>query len=938
MIFPQELIRCLKHHTARDVPSHIHISMKKLLVACLLAFPFMNSVATGTSPSAFQSWLDTYRIVWTEPGTKALHSMPCGGGNIALNVWTTRDDLRFYIASPDSWNGQTQVKMGRVRISVSPNPFTGNFRQELRLSDNSILVSGKAADGTEVELQVWVDAFQPVVHVSGHASKPVTVKAAIEMTSGAQGGFDGDSALWHFRIDGPSPQRRELIGKNHIGRIADAVPDPMANHTWGGRLSGNGFVAAGSGEAENEGQRTTAWSLATKEAVRDFDLQATLRIEQDPSLEHWKRGLAALESRARQGAAADREKTRAWWKEFWDRSHIVINPGKSAEDPAWEVGRNYQLFRAMLATNRSGKMPTLFNGGPFLMEADPNERQWGHAGFTAQNQRLVHWPMLKSGDADLLKVGLDFYQSRHGLAIAWAKHFWDIRGAVFPEDIDLFGLPVYTTQDGSGHTAPDCLRYHYVSGMEFALMMLQTGSYFGTDPRPYVPVADGMLRFFDQFYRKQHRNKTGRELDAKGRLVIYPGNATESHAGTTNDAPTVAGLHALTSALLDLPGNIGTPGQRAFWKSFQATLPAVPVHEWKGVRQLAPADSWESRRPDFNMEMPHLYPVYPFHIHGVGLPDLEVARDAFQHGDTCTAKQKNHFCWYQGGLFAARLGLIETARDYALAKFLHPRHPDPVERNGWATQQALSPWELRWARADWEKPRYPAFWDGLTFCGRPDIDHGGAAMAQLQEMLLQTPGGKLHVFPAWPVDWDVDFKLHAPRQTIVEGSLRGGVLQSLKVTPESRAADVVNWLGKVPPYDATTLVSARKPITASSTWPGIGYEASKANDSDVMTRWGAAGDPREGALTVDLGVETGISRAWIAEVDFAHTREFSIEVMQGDSWREVARGTTIGPNKAVTFPSVKARRIRLNILKADGPININEFQVFASGQHRSPSR
>ena len=265
-----------------------------------------------------------------------------------------------------------------------------------------------------------------------------------------------------------------------------------------------------------------------------------------------------------------------------------------------------------------------------------------------------------------------------------------------------------------------------------------------------------------------------------------------------------------------------------------------------------------------------------------------------------------------------------------MAKFLHPRHPDPVERNGWATQRSLSPWELRWARDDWEKPRYPAFWDGLTFCGRPDMDHGGAAMAQLQEMLLQTPGDKLHLFPAWPVDWDVDFELHAPKQTVVEGSLRDGVLQSLKVTPESRTADVVNWLGKVPPYDASTLVSARKTITASSTWPGTEYEASKANDSDLMTRWGAAGDPREGDLTVDLGEEAEISRVWIAETDFAHTRAFSIEVMQGDAWKEVARGTTIGKDKALEFPPIKSRQIRLNILKADGPININEFQVFSS--------
>ena len=71
----------------------------------------------------------------------------------------------------------------------------------------------------------------------------------------------------------------------------------------------------------------------------------------------------------------------------------------------------------------------------------------------------------------------------------------------------------------------------------------------------------------------------------------------------------------------------------------------------------------------------------------------------------------------------------------------------------------------------------------------------------IQEMLLAPePGahGKLNLFPAWPAVWDVDFKLHAPGPTIVEGVLRGGKLKSLKVTPETRAKDIVNWLNHAP--------------------------------------------------------------------------------------------------------------------------------------------
>ena len=56
-------------------------------------------------------------------------------------------------------------------------------------------------------------------------------------------------------------------------------------------------------------------------------------------------------------------------------------------------------------------------------------------------------------------------------------------------------------------------------------------------------------------------------------------------------------------------------------------------------------------------------------------------------------------------------------------------------------------------------------------------------------MLVQPaddPDGSAIVFAAWPCDWDVDFKLAAPRNTTVVGALRGGRVIKMVVTPESR--------------------------------------------------------------------------------------------------------------------------------------------------------
>lgn len=64
-------------------------------------------------------------------------------------------------------------------------------------------------------------------------------------------------------------------------------------------------------------------------------------------------------------------------------------------------------------------------------------------------------------------------------------------------------------------------------------------------------------------------------------------------------------------------------------------------------------------------------------------------------------------------------------------------------------------------------------------------------MIGLQEMLMQTIDDKIVLFPAWPEEWDVDFKLHAPNKTTVECRLENGEITHLEVVPESRAKDIV---------------------------------------------------------------------------------------------------------------------------------------------------
>ena len=72
--------------------------------------------------------------------------------------------------------------------------------------------------------------------------------------------------------------------------------------------------------------------------------------------------------------------------------------------------------------------------------------------------------------------------------------------------------------------------------------------------------------------------------------------------------------------------------------------------------------------------------------------------------------------------------------------------------------------------------RWPATW-GPNFDWLPDQNHGGNLLETTQLMLLQPVGGKILLLPAWPKTWDVNFKLRAPRNTVVECIYRGGRIE-----------------------------------------------------------------------------------------------------------------------------------------------------------------
>ena len=165
--------------------------------------------------------------------------------------------------------------------------------------------------------------------------------------------------------------------------------------------------------------------------------------------------------------------------------------------------------------------------------------------------------------------------------------------------------------------------------------------------------------------------------------------------------------------------------------------------------------------------IPNCTQIWPFACFGLGRPDLAVGVETFQR-----RIEKASNGWQYDGQSAARLGLTDQAKPILLGKIGNSHG----------------------------NFRFPAMW-GPNYDWLPDQDHGSNIMLTLQHMLLESSGGKIFVLPAWPKQWDVAFKLWAPRRTVVECVYRHGKIEQLAITPQARQQDVRNspWASRKHP-------------------------------------------------------------------------------------------------------------------------------------------
>lgn len=738
---------------------------------------------TGEKIVQNRSKPEAYNIVWNTPVKDAFGSMPIGNGDIGLNVWVEENgDICFYIGKTDSWgdNGRL-LKVGKVRITCDPAViFPGaDFRQELDLKTGTIHIETKGTyDGKSVSfrLQVLVDANNPVIYVTNKSSIPVKVRAVIEpwrKEPYALPGLNVSDLLEDRSKPGKLHEpvivepdvlikgSNDYVGWYHFNKksvgfaltnkiqgLSDFFrKDPILHRTFGAIITGT--------EASIIDDRT----LETK-ATKSGHLSIYVLTKHPAEPGEWLNSMEEIVAVTDEMPFEKRlREHRGWWKAFWKRSWI--NARSETGDDAFVVSRAYALQRFIDAAAGRGRYPIKFNGSLFTVPhpdkpGGPDYRRWG-PGYWWQNTRLPYLSMCATGDFDLMQPFFNMYAGDiFELSKFRTKKYFGFDGAYFPECLYFWGS-VFTQTYGwkPYEKRVDPLQesgYHkweWVSGPELVFMMLDYYDYTGDTTflrDKIIPVANEVIKFFDNYYK----------TDDEGKLLMHPAQAAETWWDSTNPMPEISGLYGIIKRLLDIPSSVSTGEEKRYWKSFLNKLPELPLRDTPDGKALAPAERFDEKH---NVENPELYAVFPFRLIGLGNPNIVWGVNALKH-----RWDEGNFGWRQDDIFMAYLGLTGQAKDYLVNR----------------------------AKKHDKNMRFPAFW-GPNYDWTPDQDHGGILMKAFQSMILQPDpySKKLYLLPAWPQDWDGDFKLHAPYNTVIEGKIKNGKIENLTVTPKSREKDIV---------------------------------------------------------------------------------------------------------------------------------------------------
>ncbi|MEI7422911.1 MAG: glycoside hydrolase family 95-like protein [Prolixibacteraceae bacterium] len=432
------------------------------------------------------------------------------------------------------------------------------------------------------------------------------------------------------------------------------------------------------------------------------------------------------------------EEQETWWKNFWSKSSVSI------PDP--KIQLHYNLVQYYYgAASKAGAPPMPLQG---VWTADAGTLPPWHGDYHHDlNTQLTYWAYLSANHLDQGLSFLDFMWSLKSVHEEFARNFYGTKGMVVPGVMALDGKPMgawfqYTLSPTMGAWVAQSFYWHWRYSMDPAF--LKDRAY------PYcVSIAEGLVGLMKP-------DKNGKlKLDLSSSPEIH--NNTQKAWLTPNSNFDLSLIRWIFGANAEMAKAMNLGKEVAHWQGLLAKMDDLATVANGEALLVSPNEPLTESHRHFSHLMA-IYPLGSLNIEG-SASDRKVIDASLKQMDEFGSK---FWCGYSFSWMAcmrARVGQSEKALT-CLNDYLDCTSRNGFHLNGPQTRMELSSYKMR------------AF----------TLEGNFAAAQAVHEMLLQSWGGRIRIFPAVPENWkDLNFKqLRVEGGFLVSAERKDG--KTIKVT------------------------------------------------------------------------------------------------------------------------------------------------------------
>lgn len=711
----------------------------------------------GACLAESESALEKHPLVLDRPAEVWDEALPLGNGLLGALVWGDGTPLKISLDRTDLWDLRPVPEFETEEYSYA---LMRQWVKEKRIEDLHRVYDNPYGNAGPTK----IPAGRIEIEIPGsqfyQASLPLTCPSAT-MQFGSdrhvQVMVHATEPVGLIEADNPGGIQVRLIAPPFSGVVTDpAGPNKIS----AGDLASLGYPAPEEASGENwRGFTQEGWGGFRFAVYIEWLETEEVRGRRKPALPKWRAAwsiatseegedpLAIARIRVQKAVGPGWQSLRAnhlfWWMDYWSKSSIAIPSPIIERQWYWDT---YKFGAAA----RRGKPPITLQG-PWTAD-DGKIPPWKGDYHHDLNTELSYWPAYSGNRLDEGLGFLDWLWETRGECEAWTRRFFNLPGLNVPMTADL-----KNRQIGGWHqythssTTAAWLAHHFYLHWRYSMdrEFLENRAY------PYLEAVSTFLEAVTENGPEGKRTlplSSSPEINDNRLEAWFP-------AVTNYDLALIRWAFGTTAAMaLELDKK----ERAAHWTGVLAEMPdlAYSAHD----RRLLIA-------PDYALQESHRHFSHLMAIHPLGMLTWEEGEESRKTMVAALEEMERlGTLQWTGYSFAWKASIAARAKDgdraaealdtFALAFVLR----NSFHCNGDQSDQGYS-----------------------NFKYRPFTLEGNFAYAAgMQEMLLQSYGGVIRVFPAIPSKWQTaSFKsLRAEGAFLVSAELKGGKTHSVEIKSE----------------------------------------------------------------------------------------------------------------------------------------------------------